>query len=250
MNLLRKGIIGTWLPMLLVIIWQVAEPSVFFPRPSDIFLRLLAEFDGEWLEENLYPTIRVFLLGYLLGISTGVILGTAVGSWSRIYSGAVPILTFFRKIPSVAKFPLVMAIIGIGLTSQIFAVALSVSLMMSLVIAKIVHEPAPNVVELGKLFKLSRRQAIYHLFIPNRLNEIWTVAKSAIQVALLVTIFSETIGSGQGLGALTIRAKSLFDIELMWVGILVVGMLSVLIHQAFEIAQRFFLPRQFERKLS
>ena len=248
MTFLRRVLVGTWLPFSILIAWQLLEPSVFFPRPSSIIERLISEFGSTWLEQNVYPTIRVFMTGYISGIFAGFILGFFAGYWSRIYLGLVPVMVFFRKMPSVAKFPIVMAIIGIGVFSQIFAVALSVALMLALVVAKTIHDPPQNVSDLGRLFKLSRHQKISLLFIPSRFGEIWTVAKSAIQVALLVTIFSETIGSGQGIGALTIRAKSLFDIELMWVGMLVVGLLSFLIHQFFEAIERALVSNFIESK--
>ena len=230
-----KLLTASWLPLSVLALWEIFEPSLFFPRPSTIIRRLFEIFSLDWLEKNLWPTVSVLSQGYLAGLIVGIVLGVLASYVPEAYARLIPLIVFFRKMPAVARVPIVIAMFGIGIFSQVFAVGLSVSLMIALAVAKSVHQPTPQNIDLAKIFGFSRLQAISLIFIPSQLGELWAVAKAAVQTALLVTVFSETIGSASGIGAFTIRAKNLFDIELMWVGILVAGILSLVLHEILEL---------------
>lgn len=234
--------VSLWLPAVILLLWEFSQGSLFFPTPSRIIERLISEVDLEWLIANLAPTLAVFSFGYLSGLVLGIGLGSLVGANRWVYDAILPVLVFLRKMPSVAKFPIIMAIVGIGLASQITSVVVAVTLLMSLVTAKIVSEPDPSSQDVSTLLRLSKTQRTFLVFLPSRLGPVVTAAKSAMQLALLLTILGETLASAEGVGAYMLRAKSLFDVELMWIGILVVGVVGFVLHELFEFWERKMIP--------
>jgi NitT/TauT family transport system permease protein len=237
--------ISTWVPALVLIMWELYIESIFFPKPSSIVTRILEVIDQSWIASNVYPTLSIIVLGYLLGLILGTSIGLVVGYSSLLYRGLTPFVLLLRKMPSVAKFPIILAILGIGFVTQIFAVTLSVTLMIALVTSKAIYDSSNANEDLVRLFGLSRLQSVGMVHYPARLGEIWSVAKAALQVAVIVTIFSETVGSGRGVGYFTLLSKELFDIEAMWIGMLVLGAISLTLHlcvQVFEkqVVQKFF----------
>jgi ABC-type nitrate/sulfonate/bicarbonate transport system permease component len=248
MRTFRSGAVSTWFPILVVAIWELSEGSVFFPPPSAIWERAVEEVDLGWLSANLAPTLAVFSVGYLSGLLLGVALGALVGINRWIYDLVLPSLVFLRKMPSVAMFPIIMAVVGIGLTSQIVSVVVAVALLVAIVTAKAVSEPDPAALDIAKLMRLTMLQRAFLVFLPSRLGPFVTSAKSAMQLALLLTILGETFASTEGIGAYMLRARSLFDIELMWIGIAVVGIIGFLLHELFDVLERTLIPDRRERE--
>lgn len=240
---IRSVLTKIWLPILTLTAWELLVSNLFFPKPSLIVARAMEEVNYIWFEDNLLPTLCVSVFGYLLGIFFGALVGCVVGYFSSWAQGIVPFIVFLRKMPAVAKLPIILAVFGIGIFSQLFAVTLSVALMFAMVILKAIQEASPEDLTLVKLTRISRLRASLLIFVPRRSSELFSVAKSAIQVALLVTIFSETLASSGGLGAFTLQAKGLFDIEKMWIGILATGLLSAGLHGLFGVLERVFSAR-------
>jgi ABC-type nitrate/sulfonate/bicarbonate transport system permease component len=72
-----------------------------------------------------------------------------------------------------------------------------------------------------------------------------TGLQAALQLATLVMVISEMIGSGTGLGAFVIRAQSTFMIADMWLGILLLGVLGVLLQGTFHVIEKRVFPWYF-----
>jgi NitT/TauT family transport system permease protein len=238
-----------WIPASILGIWEFMVESIFFPKPSRLFERFFEVIDFEWITANLYQTLTVIVLGYLLGLVVGSIIGLLVGYSKVLYNGLTPFVLLLRKMPSVAKFPIILAILGIGFFTQIFAVTLSVSLMISLVTSKAINDSSKSNSDLVELMRLSRLQAVALVHYPSRFGEIWSVAKAALQVAVIVTIFSETVGSGRGVGYFTLLSKELFDIEAMWIGMIVLGLLSLTLHWLVQVFEKRIVLRLFPLRL-
>jgi NitT/TauT family transport system permease protein len=192
----------------------------------------------EWLLKYLAPTLGVFSFGYILGLIIGLGLGTLVGSTKVLYESLIPVLVFIRKMPSVAKLPIIIAIVGLGLNAQLAAVTIAVAFLMALVSAKATYQPESSVADTTVIFRFNPIQRIFLANLPSRAELLATTAKSGIQLALVLTILSETLASSRGIGAFTLQAKSLFDLELMWIGMIVVGLVGYLLHEIFSLVER------------
>lgn len=238
---MKRLAIRLWLPVSILGSWEILNrisENIFFPSPSKIFARGLEVIDYSWLATYLYPTCLVFLSGYVVGIVSGLVLGSLLAAKPLIHDILMPSAVFIRKTPSVVKVPVILAILGIGYWSQLVSVAIPVAFITMVVSAKAVHEPLPSVSDTSKLLGLSRLQAICYLFLPSKKEELIASARGSIQVALIVTILSEILLGRNGIGMFTVNAKDLFDPELMWVGIFVVGTIGFLAHAFFEFVDR------------
>lgn len=84
--------------------------------------------------------------------------------------------------------------------------------------------------------------------IPAATGEILAGLLAALQIAILVMVVSEMLGSGKGLGAFVIRAQATYMITDMWVGILTIGVLGVLLIESFALVERKIAPWYFASK--
>ena len=81
--------------------------------------------------------------------------------------------------------------------------------------------------------------------------QIFAGLQVAFQVAFVVTIASEILGSGFGLGAFTLIAADSFMIIDAWTGVILLGLLGYLLNLVFDIVERRSLRWYFgQKKLS
>src|SRR3712207_8619807 len=63
---------------------------------------------------TLFPYTTLFRSGLLYGVLAGIVLGVALARVRLLGEMFSPLIQFFRAIPSSAKIPMFMALLGIG----------------------------------------------------------------------------------------------------------------------------------------
>lgn len=236
---ITRLLLGAWFPIALLVLWELLPSSIFFPAPLSILERFLSEGASlDWWVKYPGATIAVFGSGYLAGLLLGLVMGGMLGLGTRLYSAVTPILVFYQKMPSAAKLPLFLAILGLGVGIQVLIVAIAVALYMTLASSKATRHPTPQRADTAMLFKLTRFQSAYLVHLPGKLHVLVTTAKSALQLAFILTILGETLGATSGLGSLLVTSKTLFDMELMWISIFLSGLIGFTLQTSFEFLEK------------
>src|SRR5690349_2917052 len=101
----------------LLLIWELINrathiSSVVLPAPSEIFSTMLRERNV--IAEHAVHTFITSMIGFGLGVVTGVLIGFATGISPAVYSGIYPLLVAFNAVPKVALLPLFVLWCGIG----------------------------------------------------------------------------------------------------------------------------------------
>jgi sulfonate transport system permease protein len=241
----------TWFPILAITLWQMISMNAenpFFPAPSKILLATQDVYTREWLSQSLLVSIYTILAGYLVGSTLGLLLGTILGSVNVLREIFTPITNFIRSIPSPAKVPVIIALFGIGLSSRITTVAIAVLFPVLLTTLRAVAGTEKEMLEYSRILKFGFLRSIIQIRIPAAAGEILAGLQAAIQIAVLVMVVSEMLGSGKGLGAFVIRAQATYMITDMWVGILTVGVIGIILNLSFRYLERKLAPWYFSSK--
>lgn len=232
--IVKSLLLKSWLLVLVVMMWEfTAESNLFIPKPSEIIEEYLSEEARNILLREAIATIRTFLTGYTLGVTLGMLLGVVLGSFETVYKQLTPLFVFFRKMPSVAKLPVIFAIFGIGTQSQILAIVVSCSLLVALVVSKSIFLKDPKMQDLERIYCMKPLVAALKLHLQYRYEDVLIAMKISIQISLILTILGETFSSSAGLGYSIFRARNLFDFETMWAGIILLILISIIAHQIF-----------------
>lgn len=240
-----------WFPILAITLWQIISidaENPFFPAPSKILLATQDVYTREWLSQSLLVSVATILAGFFIGSTLGLVMGTILGSVDVLREIFTPITNFLRSIPSPAKVPVIIALFGIGLSSRITTVAIAVLFPVLLTTMRAIAGTDKEMLEYSKILKFGFLRSIIQIRIPAATGEILAGLQAAIQIAVLVMVVSEMLGSGKGLGAFIIRAQSTYMITDMWVGILTVGVIGVILNLTFRYFERRLAPWYFSSK--
>ena len=83
-----------------------------------------------------------------------------------------------------------------------------------------------------------RRQVFTHLVVPTAMP--WMISGLRINIALSMagSIVGEFIASDRGLGRMIVYAGTTFDLKLVWVGVVVLSILSILMYAAVVMLEK------------
>lgn len=228
-------------PILLLVAWwfgSLNSEDPNFPPLRDI----LIEFQKLWLFDkfasDVLPSIGNFVLAYLVACAVGVGLGVLLGLIRPLNWLLDPIVQLVRSIPAVALLPIFVATMGFGNEVRVFAIALASLFPVLISTIDGIRAVDPLLVETARVYRIPAGQQLRRIYLPAASPQIFAGAVVSLQVAFIVMITSEMLGSGTGIGALTMLAQATFDTKGMWAGILLLGLLGFLANLVFVAVRR------------
>ena len=228
-------------------LWASGHHSPFFPPPSAI----LARMQHLWFSGpashlfltpnatmNLLPSLWRALAGLAIATVIGVPLGIAIGR-SRAMSGYLePLLQFGRALPVVTLAPVFLALFKIGNQMEIATIAFGTIWPILLNTIDGASSVDPVQLETARAFRLSAGQRLTRLIIPSALPKIFTGFRLSLSLALILMVFSELVGSSNGIGYEMLNAQNSFDLTELWCTIVLLGILGYLLNAVLNGAQR------------
>jgi NitT/TauT family transport system permease protein len=204
--------------------------AFFWSCPSAIAQTMAIFFTTGDAWTDISFTFRSTIFGFLLGTTTGSLLGLSFW-WSRNYAAIVqPYVICLESIPKLALAPLIILVFGIGLVSKV-AVATALTLVVSTLTAYAgVKALDPDGEKLFYSLGATRMQVFRKLVVPFCLPWIISVLRVNIGLALTGAIVGEFIASQHGLGRAILYAGQTYDIALVWVAVLVLSTLAMVMY--------------------
>jgi ABC-type nitrate/sulfonate/bicarbonate transport system permease component len=244
-------LIAGWLPVVLVAWWWNASADSqdpFFPPLETIW----EQFKVNWLFANvgihLVPSMQNLFLGFAIAVAVGISLGVLIGASTSASRYVEPIIDFFRAIPGVALVPVFILLLGLDSTMRTASIAFAAT--MPILIATIEGVRSTNAVLLdtAQVFSLTRPQVLFRVRLPNAMPIVFAGLQVAFQIAFIVTVASEYLGSGFGLGAFTLISSDSFMIVDAWTGVLLLGLLGYALSLLFDLVERLSLRWYYGQK--
>jgi NitT/TauT family transport system permease protein len=234
---LAAGIILAWEILTRL---KVIDPH-YFSSPTTIASTAYVAATQGTLFVDIGYTSASTIVGFIIGVATGALLGLSTW-WSHIYGRvSEPYLVTFNAIPKLALAPILIILFGIGFESK-------VALAVALTIVPAAMAAYGGVRSVDKdletlLFSLgaSRFQVFAKVVVPWAMPWIVSSLRVNIGLALAGAIVGEFIASRFGVGRMILYAGQVMDINLVWVGVVVLSILALVMYAAVMTAERYLL---------
>src|SRR5271155_3607749 len=192
------GLVQWIVPLAIIVVWQAACVTGFvssrvLPAPSDVALagwKLL--LSGE-LVRNIWVSFWRASAGFVVGGSIGFAFGLANGLSQLSNKLTDTTLQMVRNIPHLALIPLVILWFGIDETAKLFLVALGVFFPIYLNTYHGVRTVDPQLIEMARVYGLSRRRVFFEVVLPGALPSILVGLRYGLGITWLTLIVAETI---------------------------------------------------------
>jgi sulfonate transport system permease protein len=240
---LRRGLLYLWLPVVLLVLWWFAPSpqSLYFP-PLWV---IIDAFNKEWLGDgaaqmstDLVPSLWHIAAGYAISVVAGVAIALLLSSVRVLYNASLPLITFFRGLPSPALIPALLLIFGLGSGFKVAIIAFGSMWPVLLNAYDGFH--SINVVqqETARSYRLGRLRQVFMLKLPAASPQIVAGARVGLQVSILLMVASEFLAATQGIGYAISVAQVNFDTPGLWSGMLLLGVVGIILNALFLLAER------------
>lgn len=197
--------------------------------------------DGAVLLVNVWSSLEVALCGFGLAVVIGIPLGWLMGWYRGFDSFMRPIFEIIRPIPPVSWIPLTIVWLGVGLQAKAFIVffaAFVPCLINSYTGIKQTKEVLKNV---GKTCGASYFTIFWKVGIPSSMTMTFAGVKVAIGNAWATLVAAEMLASSSGLGYMILMGRSYGRVDLVIMGIVVIGVLGVIISALINLLENAVL---------
>jgi sulfonate transport system permease protein len=241
--LLASGLAGWIVPIVLLLIWQVAARAGLLPAnvlaaPSDVLdaaWRLAA--NGE-LFENIGVSARRAAAGFAIGGSLAFAFGLLNGVSTLGEKLTDTTFQMVRNIPNLAMIPLVILWFGIEDSARVFLVALGVFFPIYINTYHGIRTVEAQLVEMGRSYGMSNRQLFRRVILPGALPSIFVGLRYALGIMWLTLIVAETIAANSGIGYMAMTAREFMQLDVVVLSILLYALLGKLADSTARLLER------------
>jgi sulfonate transport system permease protein len=222
---------------LLVLWWQATThewvSSLVLVPFEQLGQALLDDEIRRSLIDGLMSTFARLLMGATIGISGGLVLGTAMGLSSIFDRILGPSFHAVRQVAILAWIPLLTAWFGNGDLCKIVFVAIAASKPMVMGTYEGIRSAPAQLVEVGRALCLSRARMLHKIILPAAAPSIVTAMQLSLIFSWFAAIGAEyVIGvmSG-GIGSVVISAQEHFRTDIVLVGVIMISCVGIFMNK-------------------
>jgi ABC-type nitrate/sulfonate/bicarbonate transport system permease component len=238
-------------PIALLLVWQILlmlglGDRRFIPAPSDIavrFVRLAASGELAW---HVAVTLWRVFAGFFIGAVPAIAVGLLMAMFRPVRIFFDPLIAAIFPIPKVALMPLLLLAFGFGDASKIALVAIAV--FFPVIVNT--YAGAANIEKIywdvAKNYGASQTVLFTRVVFFGALPMIFAGLRIALAVSFIVLVAAEFVASKNGIGYLIWNSWELLQVDIMFVGIVTIGILGLITSALFQEIERKVIPWKAE----
>lgn len=233
--------------LIFLLLWQILVVKGILPpriiaKPTDVFATLIKKLtdispDGKTLQQNIFVSLQVSLLGLLIAISIGVPLGLLMGWYPTIDRLVRPLFELIRPIPPIAWIPLTILWVGIGVQARamiIFFAAFVPCVINSYTGIKSTSQVHINV---AKTFGARDFTIFLRVGIPSAMPMAFAGMRIALGNSWSTLIAAELLAANAGLGYMIMMGRQFVRPDVIILGMVTIGLLGYLLTNIFGFVE-------------
>jgi ABC-type nitrate/sulfonate/bicarbonate transport system permease component len=248
---LRNGMLYLISPVCLLGLWQGLlmlgyGDRRFIPAPSDIVTQFFHFIVTGELELHVAATLLRVAAGFVIGAAPAVAVGLFMAMFRPVRIFFDPLIAMLFPIPKIALMPLLMLALGVGDASKVALVATGVFFPVVINtyagaanIEKIYWDVAKNC---GASPTIVFTRIVFYGALPM----IFAGLRIALAVAFIVDIAAEFVAGKTGIGYLIWNSWQLLQVDIMFAGIVTIGLLGLATSVLFQALERKVIPWKTE----
>ena len=234
-------------------LWYVATryqwvTELFVPSPLSVWRAftetLLIGYQGHTLLQHLGSSFYRIIIGLGLAFVTAVPLGLLTGVSSKTRAIFDPLIEFYRPLPPLAYYTLLVLWLGIGNESKITLLYLAAFPPLYVSAMQAVKSVDPVLIRAARALGGHNVQVFLYVILPGCLPGIFTGLRIALGVAYSVLVAAEMVAATSGIGWMVLDAGKFLRSDVVFVGIIVMGVTGMLLDKIIRKLEKLASPWQ------
>jgi taurine transport system permease protein len=220
--------------------------ELFVPHPLAVweaFLEVSTEgYRGLSLAHHLADSLYRVVTGFLLAVVTAVPLGLAIGYSTKVQAIFDPLIEFYRPLPPLAYYTLLVIWLGIENESKIALLYLAAFPPLSVSAMAGVRGVAPERIQGAQSLGAGRWQVFRYVIFPSCLPDIFTGMRVSIAFTYTTLVAAEMVAATSGVGWMVLDASKFLRSDVIFMGNIVMGLTGIALDRLIRIAERRVVP--------
>ncbi|QSX09387.1 ABC transporter permease [Alkalibacter rhizosphaerae] len=216
--------------------------STLFPSPMkvwDTFQSILQNgYNKISIWSHLGASFQRLFSAMGLAILTGVPLGLLSGYFSKVRAVIDSVVEFYRPLPPLAYYTLLVLWLGIDNESKIMLLFLAGFAPIYIACVSAVNNIKQDYLLSARSLGASQKQIFFKIVMPACLPEILIGVRTAMGFAYTTLVASEMVAATSGIGWMVLDASNFLKSDVIFVGILFMGATGILIDSGLKYIER------------
>lgn len=241
----KRLTISTWIVILIT--WYIITKLGLFsatllPSPYKVWTTFLNIIKNGYNRVSIWVHLgvsfkRLFVaLGFAIGIA--IPLGLLSGYFNKIEAIIDSVVEFYRPLPPLAYYTLLILWFGIDDTSKEILLFLAAFAPIYIACVSAVRKINKDYILSAKSLGADQRQVFFKIVLPACLPEIFTGIRTAFGVAYTTLVSAEMVAATSGIGWMVLDASNFLKSDVIFVGIILMGITGVLIDTGLRFLEK------------
>jgi taurine transport system permease protein len=226
----------TW--AVIFLIWHIITKLEIFtptllPSPGRVwnaFLNLTREgYNGIPLWMHLLTSFKRLLVSMLFAIIFALPLGLLSGYFKKVEAIIDSIVEFYRPLPPLAYYTILILWFGIGDLSKEILLFLAAFAPIYIACVSSVRGINEEYLLSARSLGADQKNVFFKILLPASLPGIFTGIRTSFGVAYTTLVSAEMVAATSGIGWMVIDASNYLKSDVIFVGIIIMGITGVLI---------------------
>lgn len=233
------------------VLWVVVTETglaneLFLPGPVAIFNAFIKVatkgYQGSTLLEHVATSLYRILSGFGLACIIGIPLGIAMGVSRAVQAMFSPLIEFYRPLPPLGLYTLLVMWLGIGEESKLALLFLAA--LPGIIIATIqaVNAIDPIYVRAARTLGVSNLQLVRHVYLPGAGPTILTGMRISLGFTYTVLVAAEIVAATAGIGWMIWDAAKFLLSDIVIMGLIVLGLTGVMLDMVMRTIGALLMP--------
>lgn len=210
--------------------------NLIFPSVGET-LFAIRHRSGDLAIDTLSTFLRL-IIGFTLASPLGIVVGTWFGLSQKLYAFFELIIDFFRSLPVITLFPLIMIVFGLGDMCKVALVMWTVFLLTVINTIYGIRQVPRTRILAARTHGARGWSLVTKVLIPSATPTIIGGLRLSVSLGLVVVIVTEMFtGTTNGLGCRIYDAGLIYEIPTMYAAIVLAGVLGFTLNKLIAFVE-------------
>lgn len=219
---------------------------LFLPSPRAVWQAFVDiwqnGYKGTPLISHIGDSMYRLVVALVLAIVTAIPLGMLSGFSKPIRAALDPIIEFYRPLPPLAYYTLLVIWLGIENPSKIALLYLGAFAPLYIAAVSGVQRIPRDRINASLSLGASSWQVFVYVIFPSCLPDLFTGLRTAIGFTYTTLVAAEMVAAVSGIGWMVLDASKFLRSDVIFVGIIIMGVIAIAIDAVIRWVQKTQLP--------
>lgn len=233
--------------VVIFVVWILATTvggvkELFIPSPKSVWNAFVDVtrngYKGSTLLQHIGTSMKRLVIAYLLVVVTAVPLGLLSGYNSKIRAILEPIIEFYRPLPPLAYYTILVLWMGIDEGSKLALLYLAGFAPVYIACVAGVIRIKEDYIYGAQTLGANKRQIFFYVIFPAALTDVFTGLRTALGVEYTTLVAAEMVAATAGIGWMVLDASNYLRSDVVFMGVIIMGITGILLDKIIQLIEK------------